>query len=222
MSKIILDFGSGNTCRNDKTYIKRMYDELKAVDRGNHNIVVKWQLFEQAGENIPLTHECFQYAYKYGRSIGYQVTSSIFDKPSLDFLLTFKVPFIKIANNRKLDRLIGEIPRKIPIYLSCGTSEDVASYYAAMQLGEECGEVLLCVSQYPASMEEYEKTFPEYFSTDVYNDSIVDNVSDHTANFDLWYRYQPEIIEWHYKLSDSTGLDAGMFARMPEQLAEIL
>ena len=28
MSMIILDFGSGNSCRNDKTIVKKMYDEL--------------------------------------------------------------------------------------------------------------------------------------------------------------------------------------------------
>jgi hypothetical protein len=38
----------------------------------------------------------------------------------------------------------------------------------------------------------------------------------------LFRKFEPEIIEMHYKLPDSTGLDAGPFARTPEQLAEIL
>jgi hypothetical protein len=47
-------------------------------------------------------------------------------------------------------------------------------------------------------------------------------ISDHTTSWDLFNKYNPEIIEWHYKLSDSIGLDAGDFARTPEQLKEVL
>ena len=47
-------------------------------------------------------------------------------------------------------------------------------------------------------------------------------ISDHTTDFQLYNKYKPKIYECHYKLEDSTGLDAGEFARTPEQLAEIL
>jgi sialic acid synthase SpsE len=47
-------------------------------------------------------------------------------------------------------------------------------------------------------------------------------ISDHTTDFTLWHKYHPSIIEWHFKLEDSTGLDAGSFARTPEMLEEIL
>ena len=82
---IILDFGSGNTCKNDKTIIKKMYDSLE----GKKDIVVKWQLFKNAGKNIPLTEDSFDYAYRYGTHLGYKVTSSIFDLESLNFLLKY-------------------------------------------------------------------------------------------------------------------------------------
>ena len=51
---------------------------------------------------------------------------------------------------------------------------------------------------------------------------FTDGISDHTVDFGLWNKHHPKIIEWHYKLLDSTGLDARDFARTPEQLSEIL
>lgn len=228
MSQIILDFGSANSCHNDKYYIKRMYDELKAVDTGKHNIVVKWQLFEKAGDNIPLLPEIFDYAYQYGTSLGYKVTSSVFDKNSLDFLLEYDIPFVKIANNRKLDWLIGEIPRKIPVYIS----RKYNTYDSFSNIVD-----MYCVSKYPATLEEYESLFitEERYGvltqdkqfceekTRMYLKCSNLGVSDHTTNFDLFHKYQPKIIEWHYVLEhDNNNLDGGLFARTPEQLAEIL
>ncbi|MDD5016528.1 MAG: N-acetylneuraminate synthase family protein [Eubacteriales bacterium] len=212
MKKIILDFGSGNTCQNDAKYIKRMYDELKAVDTGKYEVIVKWQLFERAGDNIPLLPENFEYAYEYGTRLGYKVTASVFDKNSLDFLLRFDIPFVKIANRRELDWLIGEVPRCVPIIVSIGGDEE----YRNAKYRENV-EFLFCVSSYPATIDQYYKI----------SDQLIfqwghPKISDHTTNYNLWQRYRPEIVEWHYKLSDSTGLDAGPFARTPEQLAEVL
>jgi len=216
MSQIILDFGSGNSCLNDKKIVKKMYDELKKVDTGKHTIICKWQLFLEAGNNIPLDRDVFDFAYEYGNELGYRVTSSVFDKDSLEFLLLYDVPMIKIANNRELDWLIGEVPRKVPVYVSCGSAEQIGNWRESVRYGTI--KPLLCVSNYPAYMEDYEKIkeFGLYVKHDKYG------ISDHTTNFGLWYRYQPEIVEWHYGLPDSTGLDAGPFMRMPVMLKEVL
>lgn len=211
MATIILDIGSGNTHKNDWKYLKRMLDELKEVDTGKHEIIIKHQLFIKAGDNIPLKHEIFEKAYDYAKKLGYKTTSSIFDKESLDFLLQFDVNFIKIANNRKLDWLVGEIPRKIPLFISYGNvvELEIAKNYNAKKL--------LCVSKYPATLENYEKAFNlEYYMLCGYG------ISDHTTNFDLFNKYKPETLEIHYKLENSTGLDAGEFAKTPKQLSEIL
>lgn len=220
MSQIILDVGSANTHKNDWPYLKKMLDELKKVDTGKHEIVIKHQLFTKAGENIPLKHDIFEKAYSYAATeLNYQTASSVFDKESLDYLLQFKVPFIKIANNRKLDWLIGEIPRKIPVYVSYG-------YKCRALCHEYSGEGLVglsCVSKYPATLEDYEKIFKDTSLGHINKRMLLDHVSDHTTNFDLWYRYQPKIIEWHYVLEhDPSNLDGGPFARTPAMLAEIL
>jgi hypothetical protein len=68
------------------------------------------------------------------------------------------------------------------------------------------------VSNYPAYRKEYEDL----------GMLRGDNISDHTTTFELYNIYKPEIIEWHYKLENSTGLDSGEFARTPKQLKEIM
>lgn len=205
MSQIILDFGSGNTCKNNNDYIKQMYDSIKKIDNNNHEIIIKWQLFKVAGENIPLLHSNFDYAYKYGEQLGYKVTSSIFDIESLEFLLSYKIPFIKIANNRMLDDLVNYIPEKIPVYIS--KSAPLFFPGDKHKLTE-----LWCVSRYPANIDDYNQLPLEPGC----------NISDHTDNFVLFKELKPNIIEWHFKLDYSTGLDAGSFARTPAQLKEIL
>ena len=208
MAKIILDAGSGNTCRNDYDYVSRMLDRLKEVDTGKHEVIIKWQLFKEAGDNITLKHNVFSWAYHYAKELGYKTTSSVFDKESLDFLLQFDPCFVKIANNRKLDWLIGEVPRKIPVYKSISKASEFSDDID-----------MLCVSKYPTTIEQYEKNFPSIGSYVKYSNC---GVSDHTTNWDLFNKYKPEIIEVHYGLEDSTGLDAGPFMRTPAMLAEIL
>lgn len=213
MSQIILDFGSGNTCQNDKEIVKQMYDELQKIDTKKHSVIIKWQLFESAGDNIPLQQSVFDFAYTYGEKLGYLVTSSVFDLPSLSFLLNYDIPFVKIANRRDLDWLIKEVPRKIPIYVSVDKAPMMGTNFLNV---EKC---LACISKYPASLEDYEDVFG---AKDEMFPLLNRAVSDHTSDFVLWYKYQPKIIEWHYKLSNSVGLDASSFARSPEQLKEII
>jgi sialic acid synthase SpsE len=204
MSRIILDFGSGNTCKNDYAYIKRMIDELKAVDTGKHEVIIKWQLFDKAGENKPLEKQCFRLAYYYAQQHGYKTTASVFDMNSLKYLLGFDIPFVKIANNRSLDYLIGEVPRKIPVYVSVGDYNPELEEF----------ECLYCISEYPATIEKYETQFHDH--------TLRRAVSDHTIGLELFNKYHPAIWEKHYKLEDSTGLDAGDFAITPAMLRGVL
>lgn len=208
MSQIILDFGSGNTCRNNPLIIKQMINELKAINTGKHEVIIKWQLFEKAGENTPLSHPIFDIAYDYAKEKGYKTTSSVFDLESLKFLLNYDVPFIKIANRRDLDWLIGEVPRKIPVYVSV---PKVPLDFARQSERFGNTRYMLCVSEYPAKIEDYEK-----------NNCFMESISDHTIGLDLFKKYQPLIWEKHYKLPDSQGLDAGPFAITPEELREVL
>lgn len=205
MKQIILDFGSGNTCLNNKLIIQEMYDKLELIDKHRYDVIVKWQLFQQVGNNIPLNKKAFDYAYHYGKQLGYEVTASIFDKTSLDFLMGYNVPFIKIANNSKLHYLIKNIPEDIMLYIS----SDLPLY---LERRKATYKHLWCVSKYPALVSDYEKFKLKKGAC----------LSDHTPDFKLFFANSPEVIEWHYKLDNSVGLDAGVFARTPEQLNKIL
>jgi len=136
----------------------------------------------------------------------------VFDLPSLKYLLTFDIPFVKIANRPDIYWLAGEVPRKIPVYVSF---PNVAALWKRQPVWT-IEEPMWCVSKYPATFEEYDKIL----SADVIEAYTA--ISDHTTDFKLWHKYQPAVIEWHYKLPDSTGYDAGEFARTPEQLKEVL
>jgi sialic acid synthase SpsE len=185
-----------------------MIDGLKAIDTGKHEIIIKHQLFEKAGDNIPLDHLIFNEAFYYAKALGYKTTSSVFDLNSLRLLLDYDIPFVKIANRRDLDWLIGEVPRKIPVYVS------IDNIAIDIELYTKNFKILCCVSEYPAKNELYEDYFPKVL--------LQDGISDHTIGLNLFKKYQPRIWEKHYKLFGSTGLDAGPFAITPEQLKEIL
>jgi sialic acid synthase SpsE len=201
---IILDFGSGNTCKNNKTYIKRMYDELNEVDSRKHKVIIKWQLFRRLGQNISLTENSFNFAYEYGTKLNYKVTSSVFSMESLEFLLGYDIPFIKLANKRETDFLINYIPERLPVYIS-------KTHDLFLPKRDNVVE-MWCISRYPAEISDYEKL-------DIKKG---DAISDHTKDFTLFNKYKPKIVEWHYKLDFSSGLDAGSFAKTPGQLKEIL
>ena len=213
MSQVILDL-SANTFKNDFSYVIQMMDEIKAIDTGKHQIIFKTQLFKSAPPNIPLDWSVFDSMYHYGKNLGYQVTSSVFDKGSLDFLLQYDVPMIKIANNRKLYYLIGETPRRIPIYVSVDDCHICADITYDEWVYRDNIIPLVCVSNYPATMSEYSYKFSEH--------QLKYAVSDHTSDWFLFKTYQPRILEVHYKLPDSQGLDAGSFSRTPSMLKEIL
>ena len=215
MGQIILDFGSGNTCKNDITYIKRMIDELAKVDTGKHEVIIKWQLFIKAGDNIPLDPYKFDLAYRYAKEYGYKTTSSVFDLNSLKHLLEYDIPFVKIVNNRRLDWLIGEVPRKVPVYVSASGTQTIRDKSEWFGLSVYNGHIMKCISKYPADIREYEIKYHEWLN---FNGPI----SDHTIGLELFKKYEPDIWEKHYKLPDSTGLDAGPFAITPEELKEIL
>ena len=199
--QIILDYPANNH-QNNKAKIKKAVDQIKAIDSGKHEIFFKTQLFRHAGDNLACTEEMFEYFYNYCSKLDYKCTASVFDKPSLDFLLKFDVPFIKIACNEKYYHLIGEIPRKYKVLVSVA-SRGSAPPFNVYEMS--------CVPEYPAIREDYYENFDD-----------LDNLSDHTVGLELVRYADPMIWEKHLKLDDSIGPDAGSFAATPDELKSIL
>jgi sialic acid synthase SpsE len=210
---IIIDAGSGNTCQNNYDYVKRMIDELAKVDT-KKQCIIKWQLFREAGGNVPLNPEVFKYAYRYASALGFSTTASVFDIESLFYLIQFKVPFIKIAGNEKYYSLIDDIPAKMPVVCSRNPGIDIPKRKKGDSPISPILWPLCCVSEYPAKIQDYALNFEPK--------ELLLGVSDHTTSWGLYNRVRPTIYECHYMLEDSLGLDAGDFARTPKQLKEIL
>ena len=206
---IILDFGSGETCKNDKTYVEAMIEGLAEVDSHSQEVYIKWQLFDETLGLEPLKWSVYLHAVEYAQKYDYSTFASVFDVKQLDFLLTTTPPFVKIAARPKLYWLIKKIPWPMPIILSVPDKLGWNHYHGT----ENITETLCCIAQYPARVEDY---FNEY------GDHLADAVSDHTTDFTLYHRYKPRVWERHFCLPDSTGPDAGAFVVRPADLREIL
>jgi hypothetical protein len=215
MSLIILDFGSGETCKNDKSIVRRMINGLAEVDSRKYIVYIKWQLFTHVPAGVPaLDHEVYLYAVQYARELGYLTSASVFDAMQLEYLLGFagySLPFIKIAARPEKYKLLDKIPPGINIFVSiprAGWRDYLAEMYPQHDL-----HWLYCIPEYPANQNAYESLFGGNLSY---------GISDHSSDLRLFKEYEPRYYERHFKLPDSTGLDAGPFASTPEQLKAIL
>lgn len=206
MSLIILDIGSGASIPDEQA-ARRIVESVGANVPAKHlsSVVLKAQLFESAPPNQPLDREVFAKLHRMGSDRNIRVTSSVFDLPSLSFLLGFEPHFVKIACRPALYPLIGEVPRKIPVFASydCRTVEKrgvLSSYKVDVGMS--------CVPEYPAKRSDY----PE---------SPTLAYSDHTVGLELYRELKPQIWEKHYVLEkgDPANPDSqGGFAITPEDL----
>ena len=209
MKEMILDMGSGNTCKNDKKIVEDMIDAVCEIDRSKYRVIFKWQLFKSAPPNVPLEQEIFDYAYSYAAKKGYETTASIFDADNLIFLLRHDTPFIKIANNFKSAQQIIQIPTTHRVYSSFSFPFRAVLNHSYEEYVQFC-----VVSKYPAESWEYEK----YFGWELRR-----AISDHTYNDHLVKIYNPDYYECHFVLErEASNPDAGLFARTPENLERIL
>jgi sialic acid synthase SpsE len=200
---IILDTGSGNGQGNSISYQKEVIDSI-ADNKGDLNIIIKYQLFLEAGINKPLKRGVFEKAFQYAKKKGIQVTASVFDMDSLRYLQEFDIPFIKLANNDDCHKLARGI--KTPM---------VVSYPAIAEMGKRDAIIpLCCVSRYPAQMVQYEHNFTHYWLTQ--------GISDHTEGFEMYHKYEPSVYEKHYILKhDKTNPDGGVFAMTADDWGEL-
>lgn len=202
MAEIILDIGSGRSLHN----IPRSEAMIKSVadmDSHKHKITFKAQLFQSAPPNIPLEHDAFDHLYHYAKSFGYDMTSSVFDKDSLAFLLRYRIPFVKIACRPDLYWLIGEVQRKVQVYVSFYNEEPPYK-------DDKSIKWLFCVRKYPALITDY--LFPGGL-----------NYSDHTVGWELFNKANPKIIEKHLcPKREADNPDSGPFSVTPEELREVI
>ena len=212
---IIFDIGSGNSLVDTKTAIQ-VIEEVAKIDTHKHEVIFKAQLFKKAPPNIPLDHHVFLVAGAYAKLKGYEMTASVFDIESLNFLMekARDVPFVKIACRQDLYWLIGEVPRRIPVYVSIQTGKGIFPDQDQWW-GDEV-VTLCCVPEYPASIDDYPA-----------NSSSIE-YSDHTVGLELWHRDSPTIWEKHLCLKrqsnwvENKNPDAGDWCLVPSDLEQVL
>lgn len=209
MTQIILDV-SANTHRNDEDRIREIIESVPPVPP-EHEIVFKTQLWTKHSLAAKVNRTCtlngLSLFLMCAKLHGYQATSSVFDLPSLTALLGYDVPFVKIACRPDLYWLIGEVPRKLPVYVSVdcrsGRIHEVSPW--------PNWTLMWCVPEYPANINDY------IHAKD-------GKCSDHTDDLDLWHKYKWEIFEIHYVLErgEKDNPDAGPFAKTPNDLKDML
>jgi sialic acid synthase SpsE len=200
---IILEFGSGDTCKNDKNQIKDMINQLAKYDL-QRKCIIKWQLFTNLSHVEALTFDNFDFAYKLAADLGFKTTASIFDNVSLDFLLKYKIPFLKIACQtqkydfrKDMNSFINYVPIEIPIIISVEEScviKAIKEKYSQHKI-----DYLCCVPMYPALFKQYAESF--------IIEELLKGISDHTIDHSIYNYYKPEIYEVHYILPYQTSLD---------------
>jgi len=142
------------------------------------------------------TADLINYARKWGLLVG----ASFVDTPSLDFLCSQRIDFLKIASSRCVDLdLLGEVNRKgKPVILSTGMSnlDDVIQAIDTL-LDVPYIALMQCTASYPTKTHELNlgvlRTFVDQFKLPV-------GLSSHC----LWYysaivavAYGAEWFEWH-------------------------
>jgi len=194
---LILDFGSGETCGNDRDTITAMIDGLDGL---KVKPVIKWQLFTKKSVPYlpPLTE--FDYAYEYAQEKGYETTASVFDRDSLKKLQKYDTPFIKIANRPELYDMLKDIDNPLV---------SVPSVALAEKMRADGIPFMCCISAYPASRRQYCRTF---------HNLMKDGLSDHSTTWALYDTYTPKYYECHYALDGQTGQEVGTWTRTPEKL----
>jgi N-acetylneuraminate synthase len=142
------------------------------------------------------------------------IFSSVFDKKSIDFVSKLNCPFYKIASFESCDAfLLDEVSKtKKPIIISTGnTNKEEIDFTINFLKKRKVKQIaiLICVSDYPALLENYDLSKLKYFK-ERYNVAV--GVSDHTVGNELAIAAVAAgatIIEKHVKLdSDNDSIDS--------------
>jgi sialic acid synthase SpsE len=183
-----------------------MIDGVMERDTHKYRVLFKLQLFKKAGENVALQRHIFDYAFYYAGENGYDLSASVFDEESLDWLLARSPAFVKIACVPELHRFALMVPSETTVYCSFPTDPGPVPSNV---------HPLCCVRKYPASILEYELAFSDA--------QMRIGISDHTAGWKLLKRYKPDVFEKHVvDIREDGNPDAGPFAATLAQLGGVI
>jgi hypothetical protein len=184
---IILDLGSANICHNDRNTIRDMIQSISDVDTGRERVILKWQLFSDASIFKPLSHSCFEYAYRLAWDLGYETTASVYDDESLEYLQThYEIPFIRIDCNTKFYPLMWHVNPEIDKYVSVdnpANKRGIIDMYEGMKM-----TFLNCIPKFLAYANDYL----------LFGDALKHSIVDNTVGLDMYRLHKPTIWEKHF------------------------
>lgn len=176
-------------------------------------------------KHIEFGKDAYDEIDKYCKHIGIQWTASVWDIPSLDFIMNYNVPFIKIPSaNLTDDELLKAIGKtEMPVVLSTGMSKPHEIRHAMCLLHKNRVTLMLCNSSYPSLDEELDlnamETLREEYSEAIigYSGHEMDILPSITA-----YAMGAQVIERHITLDrDDWGTDQAASLE-PDQLKELI
>ncbi len=106
------------------------------------------------------------------KSIGIKWTASVWDIESVDFLMNYNVPFIKIpsalVNNRALLEAVANTKKDIVISTGMNGEEEIINALETLircGVAEENLTIMSCCSAYPAPLDELNISTVKYFKS---------------------------------------------------------
>ena len=139
---------------------KRNPEKAVPEDQKNKEKIVPWRneatTYLQYKRDIEFSKEEYDQIDAYCRKKDIRWTASIWDLDSLEFIIQYNIPFIKIPSalitNEGL--LIKSKESKIPVYISTGMSSEREIEKAVDILGNSLEVLFHCNSSYPAKDNE--------------------------------------------------------------------
>lgn len=214
---------AGSTHMGKKQYVKEIIERSK--DAGAD--CVKFQLFDNISAytdcgNVYMSDDLFAEAVNIGKANDIGVTASVFSKNRLDFLIGFKVPFIKFAYSKS--EYTSMIKGTLDLGHEVVVSRDVMNVWEYFDVTKSPKEkthgkltILFCIPKYPV-----------YGTLDcdaIMATGLFDGFSDHTLGVEQTKAFakHSKMIEKHVTLeySDVTCPDR-RFAINFEQAKKLL
>ena len=200
---------------------------------------VKFQLFDakklypkdkkmyKIFKSIELSRKMFLHFYDYSKKINIDISASVFDEASANFLSKINVDFHKIASSELTNYSVIEILSKThkPLLLSTGMSDllDVeTAYQRILSLGNKKIVIMQCGSMYPLPLNKVNlntlTTFKKNFECEIgFSDHTLDDVAAITA-----VGKGVSVIEKHFTLSKKLSGPDHFYALEPKEFKTLV
>ena len=156
VAKKLIDIAKTGGCRYVKFQKRTVEDVYTTEELSAHRDSPWGTTFKDQKEGLELSKEEYTEVDRYCKEQGMEWFASPWDVNSVDFLMGFNVPFMKVAaacvTNIPLLQKIRKTEK--PIIISAGMCSLAELKTALDTLGPKCEYILACTSTYPSKVED--------------------------------------------------------------------